>query len=263
MKGIRVRKVDRDVFKVRAFAELAGVTVRALHHYDRLALLRPKRTSAGYRVYSAGDLQRLEQIVALKFLGFPLKQIRSLLERDSRSLGEVLQAQRRVLEEKRKRLDKAIRVITDAQRSIQPRRAANVAVLKRIIEVFDMSNENDEMRKYYSDTAWTELSKRGEDMAEPLRDVAAEGTRKWQALFTDVTASLDADPAGPVGQALLDRWKALIDEFTGGNPEIKEGIGRAWQDRDNWTEERKKQAQPFSDPRVWEFIRKAGAARTA
>ena len=50
---------------------------------------------------------------------------------------------------------------------------------------------------------------------------------------------------------------------TGGNAEVKEGIARAWQDRDNWSEERKNVSQPFADPRVWEFIRKAGACRTA
>jgi MerR family transcriptional regulator, thiopeptide resistance regulator len=261
MRGNRVQDFHRDAFKVRAFAELAGVTVRALHHYDRLALLRPKRTRAGYRVYSAQDLERLEKIVALKFLGFPLKQIKTVLDRDSRLLGDVLRAQRRALEEKRRRLDKAIGVIADAERSIQPGRAADSAVLKRIIEVFDMSDQNDEMRKYYSDDAWAELTKRRNGLAEKLREIAMEGTRKWQALFQDITASLDADPAGPVAQALLNRWKSLIEEFTGGNQEIKKGIGRAWQDRENWSEERKKHAEPFADPRVWEFIRKAGAAR--
>jgi MerR family transcriptional regulator, thiopeptide resistance regulator len=258
-----VQGATRDVYKVRAFAELAGVTVRALHHYDRLALLKPKRTRAGYRVYSARDLERLEQIVALKFLGFPLKQIKAVLDRDSRALGDVLRAQRRALEEQRRRLDRAISVIAGAERSIQPGRAADSAVLKRIIEVFDMSDHNDEMRKYYSDAAWAELSKRRDEMTERIRDMAMEGTRKWQALLKDITASLDADPSGPVAQALLDRWKALIEEFTGGNPEIKAGIARAWQDRDNWSDERKKQSEVFSDPRVWEFIRKAGAARTA
>jgi len=54
MKGDRVQDLHRDVFKVRAFAELAGVTVRALHHDDRLALLRPKRTRAGYPRQNTG-----------------------------------------------------------------------------------------------------------------------------------------------------------------------------------------------------------------
>jgi DNA-binding transcriptional MerR regulator len=51
------------VYQVQEFARLAGVTVRALHHYDQLGLLRPKRTRSGYRRYSLSDLGRLEQIV--------------------------------------------------------------------------------------------------------------------------------------------------------------------------------------------------------
>jgi DNA-binding transcriptional MerR regulator len=264
MKGDRVHQA---VYRVQAFAALAGVTVRALHHYDRLALLRPKRTRTGYRLYSGSDLERLEQIVALKFLGLPLKQIKAVLDRDARSLADVLRAQRRALEEKRRRLDRAIGAIADAERSLQPGRPAETAVLKRIIEVIDMSDQAEEMKKYYSDEAWTELSRRREATTRKIRDaamdVAMEGTRKWQALFADVHASLDADPAGPVAQALLARWKALIDEFTGGNDGIRDGLGRAWQDRANWSDAMKKNAEPFGDPRVWEFIRKAGEARKA
>jgi len=51
-------------YKAKELAELSGVTVRALHHYDRLGLLRPKRTHKGYRAYGEEDLVRLEQIVA-------------------------------------------------------------------------------------------------------------------------------------------------------------------------------------------------------
>lgn len=60
-------------YRAREFATLAGVTVRTLHHYDRLELLKPRRTRAGHRVYSARDLESLEQIIALKFIGVPLK----------------------------------------------------------------------------------------------------------------------------------------------------------------------------------------------
>ena len=60
-------------YQVHEFAELAGVAVKALHHYDRLRLLTPRRTKAGYRVYTELDLERLEQIVALKFLGLSVE----------------------------------------------------------------------------------------------------------------------------------------------------------------------------------------------
>ncbi len=59
------------MYRARQFANLAGVTVRTLHHYDRFGLLKPRRrTDAGYRLYEDRDLERLEQVVALKFLGF-------------------------------------------------------------------------------------------------------------------------------------------------------------------------------------------------
>jgi hypothetical protein len=149
------------------------------------------------------------------------------------------------------------------ERSIEPGKPAAGAVLRRIIEVMEMTDYGQDMRKYYSDEAWAELTRRREAMTEEMREIAMEGTRKWQALFADIVASLDADPAGPKAQALLDRWKALIEEFTGGDQQITQGLGSAWQDRDNWTPDMKKASEPFGDQRVWTFIRRAGDARSA
>lgn len=103
------------MYQPRQFAELAGVTVRALHYYDRLDLLKPRRTNSGYRLYCAEDLERLEQIVALKFVGLPLKQIKFLLDRDKSGFLEALRMQRRVLEEKRRLLDSAISAIQNVE----------------------------------------------------------------------------------------------------------------------------------------------------
>src|SRR5579871_1237892 len=102
--------------KAQEFAEMAGVTVRTLHHYDRLGLLRPGRNGSGYRVYRERDLERLEQIVALKFLGLPLGQIRKLLDQEVADISYALRMQREVLEDRRRLLDKAIRAIREAER---------------------------------------------------------------------------------------------------------------------------------------------------
>ncbi len=73
--------------------------MRALHHYNRLGLRKPKqRSRAGYRLYSQRDLGRLEQIVVLKFLTMPLKQIRTVLESESK-LPLALRRQQIVLAE--------------------------------------------------------------------------------------------------------------------------------------------------------------------
>lgn len=61
-------------------AGLAGVTVRTLHHYDEIGLVRPSaRTAAGYRAYSAGDVERLRQVLACRRLGFGLREVADLV----------------------------------------------------------------------------------------------------------------------------------------------------------------------------------------
>src|SRR5580704_9922801 len=107
-------------YRAGQFADRAGVTVRTLHHYDRLGLLTPSgRSEAGYRLYAESDLVRLEQIVTLKFIGFPLKQIGELLDRKPLNLLSMLRLQRKIIAEKRRRLDLAIRAIESAERVIQ------------------------------------------------------------------------------------------------------------------------------------------------
>lgn len=68
-------------WSVGEVAKVAGVTVRALHHYDRIGLLSPGgRTAAGYRRYEEADLERLRQILLYRELGFPLEEIATVLD---------------------------------------------------------------------------------------------------------------------------------------------------------------------------------------
>jgi DNA-binding transcriptional MerR regulator len=70
-----------QAWKVGALAKAAGLTVRALHYYEQVGLLRPSaRSDAGHRLYDAGDVARLYRISLLRRLGFPLDQITSVLE---------------------------------------------------------------------------------------------------------------------------------------------------------------------------------------
>src|SRR5580704_8395417 len=162
------------LYRVKEFAKLAGVTVRTLHHYDRLALLRPNRTGAEYRMYGLRDLERLEQIVALKFLGLPLQQIKMLLDQESRKLPDVLRSQRLALEEKRRRLDQAIHAIRDAESSIESGKPADATVLSKIIEVIEMQENIEFTKKYYSEQAQAKLA---EKRAEWNPELQAEATR--------------------------------------------------------------------------------------
>ena len=101
------------MYSTRAFAELTGVTVKALRHYERMGLLGPMRTRARYRRYAFADLQQIERILALKSLGLSLTSIKLVLKR-----GPVgLEAHRAMLEDRRARLNRAIAALTGFNRT--------------------------------------------------------------------------------------------------------------------------------------------------
>ena len=245
------------LYHVREFAKLAGVTVRALHHYDRLGLLKPNRTEAGYRLYYLRDLERLEQIVALKFLGIPLKRIRRMFERGAFEMSDSLEMQRRVLEEKRRLLDSAIRAIEEAEKTTAPGNRPDSAILQKIIEVIEMQDNMDWSKKYYGEAAQAKIEERKRLWSPENQE---RWSKEWSELFRDVEAALGEDPASARAQALAARWKQLVEGFTGGDPQIAAGLAKMYQDRPNWPASMQQRMQPFGNKKVWEFIQKAFAA---
>ena len=68
-------------YTVKQLAQMAGVTVRTLHHYDQIGLLTPtSRTAAGYRLYGEADLLRLQQVLLYREMGVPLSEIGAILD---------------------------------------------------------------------------------------------------------------------------------------------------------------------------------------
>ncbi len=101
-----------NLWQTREFAEKAKVTVRTLHHYDRLGLLKPyRRTAKDFRLYGENEFARLQQILTLKFIGFSLEQIKKILANKSFVLAETLELQRDVLQEQATRIKSALAAI--------------------------------------------------------------------------------------------------------------------------------------------------------
>jgi DNA-binding transcriptional MerR regulator len=91
---------------VKQVAESSNVTVRTLHYYDQIGLLRPSAFSdAGYRLYDETALMRLQQILFYREIGFPLKEIRNILDDGHFDAAEALRAHRRELIERRTRMN--------------------------------------------------------------------------------------------------------------------------------------------------------------
>jgi DNA-binding transcriptional MerR regulator len=242
-----------SMYQAREFALLSGVTVRTLHHYDRLGLLKPSRyTEAGYRLYTERDLARLQQIVMLKFIGLSLKEIKQLLDRRELDLRMTLRLQREVIGEKRRHLETVIQAIERAEQAMAESDKPDWEKFKQIIEVINMQNNMEWMKKYYTEEQLTELAERG------TPEVLERGERDWATLIKEVEAAIaeGVDPRSEKAQELAARWSKLIEAFTGGNPAIEESLKKLYADQANWPSTFRK---PYSDD-VGAFISQANAA---
>jgi MerR family transcriptional regulator, thiopeptide resistance regulator len=224
-------------YRIGEFAELAGVTVRALHHYDRIGLLKPQRSSSGTRLYRLADLERLEQIAALKFLGIPLQEIKLLLKHGPLTLADSLHMQREALTEKRRLTDRAIVAIEAAEKAIQSGQTTDASILRKIIEVIDMQPQENSMRKYYTEQAWIERAQLRDQWEHAPADTREKWRQTCQQLFTEIEASLDLDPASEAAQSLTKRWLQIGESANGGNDAIRAGSIEAWKDRLNWPQD--------------------------
>ena len=215
-----MKEARESMYQANEFARVAGVTVRTLHHYDRIGLLKPSGyTSAGFRLYRKEDLVRLQQIVTLKFIGFSLNQIRDLLNRDSFELSTALTQQREIIIEKRGQLDLAIKAIEKAQSLLAAHSEPDWEAFKQIIEVINMQNNMDWTKKYYTEEAKQKIGERARSIPP---EVIEQGQRDWATLIREVEAAVaeGIDPKSERAAALAARWGELIRGFTGGNPEI-------------------------------------------
>jgi DNA-binding transcriptional MerR regulator len=239
-----VKSETMSTFRIQEFAKLAGVTVRALHHYDRLKLLSPAhRSERGYRLYCHEDLGRLERILALRYLGLSLREIAALLNTrvgfGAEPLTVTLERQRAALRDRREDLDRVLRAIEHAQRRAQDDPAEPEWLLyQTILKEIQMQEATDWTERYYSPKALEALRERRAALTpEQLADIGA----RWLALFADVQSALDrhVSPDSAEGRALVARWMRLSDEFTQGDPEMGEGFRRMYEDESHWPNDEK------------------------
>lgn len=246
----------RALLRAKEFAEKCGVTVRTLHFYDRLGLLAPTaRTESGYRLYGESDLERLEQILALRFVGLGLDQIKHLLDGPPQPLADALRMQRNIILEEKRRLDLVLGALDEAELALQRSdEDERWNAVRNVIEAFKMKNDMNWTENYYSPEGRKKLA---EMRATTPQDVIEAGERAWAELIAEVEeAAKTEDPSSERARALAQRWRDLIHQFTKGDPDISDGLKKLWTDQTHWPKDFKK---PYSDE-AEAFIQKASAS---
>ncbi|MFM7022459.1 MAG: MerR family transcriptional regulator [Flavobacteriales bacterium] len=197
-------------YSVKQLAELSGVSVRTLHHYDELGLLNPSvRNEAGYRKYGDQELLRLQQILFYKELDFPLKEIMEILDDPDFNLEEALNNHRKMLKEKRNRMDVLLVTI---DKTIQQLKQKNMTP-DDLYQGFPKARE-------YRDEAIEEFGEGAVKQSENfLKKLGKEGLKKLVAEQVDNRAKLVAlskeDPASAAVQKEIALHYNIIRQFWG------------------------------------------------
>jgi DNA-binding transcriptional MerR regulator len=214
---------DTGPWKVGVLARRTGLSVRTLHWYDQLGLLRPsQRTASGHRLYGPADVQRLQQIRSLRHLGFTLEEILDCLRRGRFTPVKVLRLHLAELKEQIRRERHLAGKLERLADRLDAAGAVSVPELMTIIEEITMSES------YLTPEQLAEVQARGRMLGEAhIKAVEAE----WPTLIANVRAEMEKGtaPSDPRVQAMARRWKELVNEFTGGNPAIAKALAQNYQ----------------------------------
>jgi DNA-binding transcriptional MerR regulator len=239
-----------EPLKVGELARRTGLTIRTLHHYDEIGLLKPSlHTDVGHRQYTAGDVARLQQVLSLRQLGFSLEEISDCLDRPGFSPLEVIGlhlARVREQIELQRKLCERLEAIAAHFRTAEE---VSADEFLQAIEVMNMVRIED----YYTSEQLESLRRRAEESAAAGDDIVTKGTADWAELLEQYRLEMErgTDPAEPRLQALEQRRQALVNAFSGGDAAIEQSLERLW------TEQGDNLCRQFGmDAKVMEYLGK-------
>ena len=218
-------------------AALAGVTVRTLHHYDRIGLLSPSgRTAAGYRQYGPADLDRLHQVLLYRELGFPLEEVATLLDDPSADPADHLRRQHRLL---RDRLERTSAMVAAVEKEMEARSMGISLTPEERFEVFgehDPAQYDAEVEERWGETEAYAQSKRR--TAAYTKDdwlrIRAEGEDLMARMAAALRAGVAPDSA-PAMDLAEEHRQQISRNFYDCPPAMHAGLGRMYVEDERFT----------------------------
>lgn len=218
--------------KVKEVAELVGISVRTLHHYDEIGLLKPDEvTEAGYRIYSERNLEDLQQILFFRELGFSLKKIKDIIHDPTFDREEALKLHKRMLLKKKRQLDQLIETIDKT-----------LLNMKGVIEMadqekfkgFDFSHNpyEEEARKHWGDQAVDEANAKLESKSKEERQELEE---QFNTIYRKLAEVRHEAPDTAIAQERIHEWYVFLNAFGNYSKEAFKNLGQMYVDDERFT----------------------------
>ncbi|MBA2652519.1 MAG: MerR family transcriptional regulator [Tatlockia sp.] len=203
---------------IKELGKLTNVSVQTLHHYDRIDLLKPSlRLPNGYRLYSENDLSKLQQIIALKFFGFSLSQIKTLLSKHV-DLIDHFAMQSSLLEKKAETLFEASQTLKNIIADCSHGKSIPWKTIIQLIEVYRMTEalEKTWMGKTLTPEELQEYVNFEQEVITKLAEKEKKSFEKgWVDLVKEVNSNLKQDPTNALGISLGERCMEWVNSYYG------------------------------------------------
>ncbi|MBP6011004.1 MAG: MerR family transcriptional regulator [Alphaproteobacteria bacterium] len=195
---------------VKDVSELTGVSVRTLHYYDEIGLLKADRSQAGYRLYTESDLLRLQQILIGRSLGLALEDIRNSLDDPAFDHIKALKEQRARLAE---RVAETHRMIASIDATLTHIREDKPMTAKNMFDGFEPEKYEAEVKERWGETdAYKESARRTRKYGE--KDWAAIKA-ETNAIFADAAEAMRAgtQPDSAAAKAIAERHRQHVERW--------------------------------------------------
>jgi len=217
------------MYTVKQLSELAGVSVRTLHYYDEIDLLKPSSVGEnGYRYYTDDALYRLQQILFFREMDLGLLQIKEIMDDPGFDLVAALQSHRHALQEKIDRLQTLISTVDNTVLHLVGE--IEMSKKKKMFEGFSEEKQKEyekEAERRWGSENVRESVKRWDSYTEAQKDaIKQEGGAIYQGLADNMAKGPDADEI----QQLLGKWHQHIRYFYEPSIDVLRGLGNTYHD---------------------------------
>ena len=233
--------------KVKEVAELVGISVRTLHHYDEIGLLKPTSvTEAGYRLYDDTSLERLQHILLFKELQFPLKDIKAILDSSDFDRNKALEQQIELLTMKKEHLENLITFARGIKLLGVRYMDFSAFDTKKLDEYATQAKES-----WGKTDAYKEFEEKSKDWTE---ETTGNIAKDMMLLFVEFGQMKDLDPANEKVQAQVKRLQEYITKnFYNCTNQIISGLGQMYACGGEFTEN----IDSYGGEGTAEFVNKA------
>ena len=210
--------MTQQYWPIKEFSKLTKVTIRTLHFYDQQGLLMPHhRNGAGYRFYSQEDLQTLQKITILKYIGFNLKQIKVILATNQLDWISSLNLQAKMIRDNIAQLERGLTLIEHSLNLYSQHSEIEWQAIAALLEVFNMTNDKmvqDWAKRNFSETEINFFA------APEFQQHKVAGEEHWLQLFKEAKALMNTAPSAKPVQELAKKWMDSANSHYNSNPDL-------------------------------------------